>query len=99
METYRQRTVTIGNAAARLDELVDRAGAGAPVKLKRGRKVIAVLVSPEDAEVLAREKREMEADVRAYDRAKREIARTGSQPIPWEQVKRELAARKRKRAR
>ncbi len=98
METYRTRTVSIGTAAGRLDELADRAGAGAPVRLKRGRKVIAVLMSPEDAETVAREKREMEADIRAYKRAKREIAREGSQPIPWEKVKQELAARKKRKS-
>ncbi len=98
METYRPQTVTIGKAAARLDELVDRAGTGAPVKLKRGRKIIAVLVSPEDAEVLAREKREMEADVKAAKRALHAFERDGRKTIPFEQVRRELAAKRRRRA-
>ncbi|MFM7344800.1 MAG: hypothetical protein ACKO1J_05445 [Tagaea sp.] len=97
METYRSRTVSIDAAAARLDELADRAGAGAPVRLKRGRKVVAVLMSPEDAETVAREKREMAADVRAYDRAKREMRKHGAQFVPWEQVKRELAARSKRK--
>lgn len=88
METYRSRTVSIDAAAARLDELADRAGAGATVRLKRGRKVVAVLMSPEDAETVAREKREMEADVRAYDRAKRAFVRDGRKSVPIEKVMR-----------
>jgi antitoxin (DNA-binding transcriptional repressor) of toxin-antitoxin stability system len=99
METYRARTVSIDNAASRLDELADRAGAGAPVHLKRGRKVVAVLVSPEDAETVARERREMAADVRAAEKALREIERDGGEWIPWERVKRELTADRRKRKR
>ena len=88
METYRARTVSIDNAASRLDELADRAGAGAPVHLKRGRKVVAVLVSPKDADTVAREEREMEADIRAYDRAKRAFERDGQKTVPIERVMR-----------
>lgn len=88
METHRARTVSIDNAASRLDELADRAGAGAPVHLKRGRKVVAVLVSPEDAETVARERREMEADVRAAKRALRAFERDGRRTVPIEKVMR-----------
>lgn len=88
----------VGKLFSQIDEAIGRAGSGEPVRLKRGNKVVAVLVSPEDAELLAREKREMEADVRAYDRAKREIDRDGSHPIPWEEVKRELAARRKRKS-
>jgi hypothetical protein len=98
MEPYPPKSVRLSDAADQLDALADSANAGATVRLKRGRKVVAVLMSPEDAEIVARGKREMEADVRAYDRAKREIERDGSHPIPWEEVKRELAARRKRKS-
>ncbi len=99
MERDQSSPIMIAKLATQINELIGRGSEGKPVKLKHGGKVVAVLVSPEDAEILAREKREMAADVRAAKRALREIERDGSHTIPWEQVKRELAARKRKRAR
>jgi hypothetical protein len=73
------------------------AGSGGSVRLKRGRKVVAVLMSPEDAEIVARERREMEADVRAAKRALRAFERDGRRTVPFEQVRRELAARRKRR--
>jgi hypothetical protein len=98
MERDRSSSVMVGKLFSRIDAVIGRAGGGEPVRLKRGRKVVAVLVSPEDAELLAREKREMEADIRAYDRAKREIERDGSDPMPWEDVKREFTARRERKS-
>jgi len=56
------------------------------------RKDVLALVPMDDLALL--EKLEDEADVRAARAALAEIERTGEKPIPWEQVKAKLAAKR-----
>lgn len=82
--------VPLSVARATLSDVVRRAREGSePVYLSsHGRRVAAVI----DAEVLERiiELAEDALDIRAVLEVEAEMARTGEQPIPWEQVKADL---------
>jgi len=82
--------VPLSVARATLSDVVRRAREGSvPVFLSsHGRRVAAVI----DAEVLERivELAEDALDLRAVLEVEAEMARTGEQPIPWEQVKADL---------
>ena len=62
------------------------------VILERNGKDMLALVPMDDLALL--EKLEDEADVKAARAALAEIHRTGEKPIPWEQVKAKLAAKR-----
>jgi len=62
------------------------------VVLERNGKDMLALVPMDDLALL--EKLEDEADVKAARAALAEIKRTGEKPIPWEQVKAKLAAKR-----
>ena len=62
------------------------------VILERNGKDMLALVPMDDLALL--EKLEDEADVKAARAALAEIERTGEKPIPWEQVKAKLAAKR-----
>jgi PHD/YefM family antitoxin component YafN of YafNO toxin-antitoxin module len=62
------------------------------VILERNGKDMLALVPMDDLALL--EKMEDEADVKAARAALAEIKRTGEKPIPWEQVKAKLAAKR-----
>ena len=62
------------------------------VILERNGKDVLALVPMDDLALL--EKLEDEADVKAARAALAEIERTGEKPIPWEQVKAKLAAKR-----
>ena len=82
--------MSLTDARSRLADVVDSARiAHDPVYLtRRGRRVAAVI----DADDLDRllEAAEDLADLVAADEAREEMARTGAEPIPWEQVKADL---------
>jgi prevent-host-death family protein len=82
--------LTVSEARARLADVVDEARVGhEPVYLtRRGRRVAAVV----DASYLdwLIELAEDYADVAAARAARDEMAETGEQPVPWEQVKADL---------
>ena len=63
-----------------------------PSILERNGKDMLALVPMDDLALL--EKLEDEADVKAARAALAEIERTGEKPIPWEQVKAKLAAKR-----
>jgi prevent-host-death family protein len=85
-------TPDVGLAEARqhLAELIQRAEATRePVYVsRRGRRVVAIV----DAEVLDRltELAEDMIDIREAEQARREMADTRVEPIPWDEVKAEL---------
>ena len=82
--------LSVSEARARLADVVDQARrTRQPVYLsRRGRRVAAVI----DADVLDRlvELAEDAADARAAEQAREEMRRTGEEPVPWEDVKRDL---------
>jgi prevent-host-death family protein len=82
--------MTVTEARARLADVVDQARVGHdPVFLtRRGRRVAAVI----DADHLERliEAAEDLADLEAAAAARAEMAETGQDAIPWEQVKADL---------
>jgi prevent-host-death family protein len=85
-------TPDVGLAKARqhLADLIQRAEATRePVYVsRRGRRVVAII----DADVLDRltELAEDMIDIREAEQARREMAETGAEPIPWDEVKAEL---------
>jgi prevent-host-death family protein len=82
--------ISVTAARAQLAEVVDRARVGRdPVfLLRRGRRVAAVVDAQQLEELLAAA--EDLSDLRAAAEARAEIAESGCDPIPWEQVKADL---------
>lgn len=94
MASLEAKSIPLDRAAGRLGEIADKvASADVPVRLKRGRTIVAVLVSPADADLAARERAAMDADIRAYDRAKSAFARDGARSVDWAQARTQLTAR------
>ena len=80
--------IAITAARGRLAAIVDQARIAPVFLTRRDRKVAAVV----DADVLAQllEDAEELADIRAVDQAWAETHELEEQPIPWEDVKRDL---------
>jgi len=97
MASFETKSIALDRAAGRLGEIADKVGsAGVPVRLKRGRTTVAVLVSPADAELAARARAAMDADIRAYDRAKSALDRDGARTVGWAQARKQLTDRKKR---
>jgi prevent-host-death family protein len=82
--------LTVTDARARLADVVDEARVGrGPVFLtRRGRRVAAIIDAGQLDELF--EAAEDLADIRAAAAARAEMAESGEEPIPWEQVKGDL---------
>ena len=86
----------MGEARKNLTDIVSRvAYGGERITIGRRGKDLAVLVSVEDAERL--EELEDLEDVAQAKRVLADMKRSGEKPIPWTQVKKELAAKRRSR--
>lgn len=80
---------SLSEARQTLPELANRAGyKGERIVLERRGKPVAALISVEDLELL--ERLEDRADYDEAIRVEREARERGEDPIPWEEVKREL---------
>jgi prevent-host-death family protein len=82
--------LTVSAARQQLAAIIDRArDEHAPVYLaRRGRRVAAVIDADDLDAVLALA--EDMADIRAAAAARADMAATGDEPIPWDQVKADL---------
>lgn len=82
--------LTVTEARARLADVVDEARVGHdPVFLtRRGRRVAAVIDADQLDELI--DDAEDLADIRAAAASRAEMAESGEEPIPWEQVKSDL---------
>ncbi|MEO6700514.1 MAG: type II toxin-antitoxin system Phd/YefM family antitoxin [Jatrophihabitantaceae bacterium] len=83
--------INVSDAREKLSALIDQATSGqVPVYLaRRGRRVAAIV----DSDVLARllELAEDMEDILAAEESRREMAELAETPIPWDEVKAELA--------
>lgn len=83
------KTLNAAEACDQFPDLLDRvAKEGERVAIKRGRKVVAVLVPPKDLAIL--EELEDRLDAEDAERAWREFQESGEEAIPYEQVRKEL---------
>jgi prevent-host-death family protein len=80
--------ISITEARGKLATLVDSAQRG-PVYLTRRRRPVVALVDAEQLRLLLDAAEELE-DIRAVDAAWAETERLDEEPVPWEDVKRDL---------
>jgi prevent-host-death family protein len=82
--------VSVSDARQDLASIIDRARAQhTPVYLSRRGRRVAAVVDADDLDALVELAEDM-IDVRAAAAARAEMAATGAEPIPWEQVKADL---------
>jgi prevent-host-death family protein len=83
-------TVSVSEARGQLASLIERVQSDRqPVYLSRRGRRVAALVDSEDLDRLVELAEDM-ADIRAAEEAREEMRRTGSEPIPWDEVKADL---------
>ena len=82
--------ISVSDARRQLAAIIDQARSEhGPIYLaRRGRRVAAVIGS-EDLETIMALAEDM-SDILAAEAAREEMASTGQEPIPWEQVKADL---------
>lgn len=82
--------MSLTDARGRLADVVDTARtAHDPVYLTRRGRRVAAIVDADDLDRLLEAAEDL-ADLAAADEAREEMARTGAEPVPWEQVKADL---------
>jgi len=82
-------TFNASDARGRLADLLNRVAYGRErIRIERRGKVLAVLVSPEDAELL--EAIEDEVDAMEIERALREHRESGEESIPYDVIRKNL---------
>lgn len=83
-------SVSVSQARKQFSALIDRTGSDTgPIYVTRRGRRVAAIVNAEDLDRLIDLAEDMD-DIRAAQEARDEMARTQSEPIPWEQVKADL---------
>ena len=80
--------MAISDARRNLASIVDQAG-DEPVYLTRRSRAVAAVIASTQLERLLEDAEEL-ADIKAVDAAWEETERLHEEPIPWEEVKRDL---------
>jgi prevent-host-death family protein len=85
-----QPELSVSEARERLAAIIDQVRADhTPIYLSRRGRRVAALIDADDLERILELAEDM-ADIRAAEEALAEMAATGEEPIPWEDVKADL---------
>jgi prevent-host-death family protein len=83
--------LSVSEARQKLASIIDRArNEHTPVYMSRRGRRVAAVIDADDLDAII-EMAEDLADIRAAEAARAEMQATGESPIPWEQVKADLA--------